>query len=107
MTIDSLKIVFSTLPEIAQAELLAKQLVERKLAACVNIIPNISSFYHWDEKIEQSNEVLLMIKTKEKLIVGIEDFFTKNHPYDIPELISCNIDGGSASYMEWLTASLK
>ena len=100
-------IVFTTMPDLTQAELLAEQLVKRKLASCVNIVPSVSSIYSWEGKIVRSKEVQLMLKTDLRLLTKIESYFTKHHPYDVPELISCNISGGSASYMDWLTASLK
>lgn len=100
------KLLISTAPSHELAESLANQLVEEKLAACVNIIPQLTSVYAWQGKIEQENESLLLIKTKAENFKLIQEFLNKSHPYDVPELISCNIDEVSASYGQWLLSAL-
>lgn len=104
---DNLCLALTTLPDLAQAEKLAEQLVEMQLAACVSILPNVSSVYRWDGKTVNSQEVQLVIKTHTQLVSKIDKYFAENHSYDLPELISCNIDGGSASYLQWLNSNLE
>ncbi|NVJ66524.1 MAG: divalent-cation tolerance protein CutA [Gammaproteobacteria bacterium] len=107
MNQQSYQLFISTAPDQATAESLARQLVAAKLAACVNLMPNVSSIYEWQGKIEQENEVVMLIKSKAKHFTEIEKFLVHKHPYDVPELISCNIDQVSASYGQWLTSALK
>lgn len=100
-------LVISTAPDALVAESLAKQLIEKQLAACVNLAPNIKSIYSWQNTIESSDEVLMLIKTAVKHFTVIERFLEQEHPYDVPEIISCNIEQISDSYGHWLTANLK
>ncbi len=106
MSISEFQLLLSTAPDQASAEMLARDLVTLKLAACVNLVPQVTSIYSWQDKIEQEQEVLLLIKSKADKFKAIEDWLDKNHPYDVPELISCNINEVSASYGQWLTNNL-
>ena len=101
------QIALCTAPDKSTAEKLAKMMVQEKLAACVNIVPNISSIYQWQDQIEQEPEVLMIIKTESRLIADIGDLLEQEHPYEVPELISCNIEQASGSYLHWLAESLK
>jgi periplasmic divalent cation tolerance protein len=100
------RLIFCTCPDINIAEHLAHALVSKKLAACVNIIPGLKSFYHWQEKIETSQECLLMIKSTEQNYVSIETFIKENHPYDCPEVIEIPIIQGLKGYLQWIDKSL-
>ena len=84
-----------------QAESLAGLLVERKLAACVQIVP-IRSFYEWKGEICRDEERLLLIKTRVSLYGDIEAFITQNHPYEVPEIVMCPITGGYNRYFAWI-----
>lgn len=87
-----LNIIYTTLSDLETAEKLAAQAIQEKLAACVNIIPKITSIYLWENKIEKSAECILLFKTtvtnKNKLMAWLE----KTHPYETPAIISINAD---------------
>lgn len=93
---------FVTVPNIEVAKNLSKGLVEKKLAACVNILPSITSIYEWEGKIEEDNELLLMIKTRSSRVDEISSFVRENHPYDVAEVISSTIENGNAPYLKWI-----
>ncbi|XP_064179790.1 protein CutA homolog isoform X1 [Anguilla rostrata] len=93
---------FVTCPNEQVAKDLARGMVEKKLAACVNIIPKITSIYQWQGKIEEDNEVLLMIKTRSSKVSALAEYVRSNHPYEVAEVISLPIDQGNPPYLKWL-----
>ncbi|KAJ8406722.1 hypothetical protein AAFF_G00296380 [Aldrovandia affinis] len=93
---------FVTCPNEQVAKDLARGIVEKKLAACVNIIPKITSVYEWQGKIEEDNEVLLMIKTRSSKVSALAEYVRSNHPYEVAEVISLPIDQGNPPYLKWL-----
>ena len=95
-------VVLITAPSKEVAREIARALVERKLAACVNIIPMIESIYAWEGKIEQDEEVLLLVKTREELLDALVPAAVALHPYDQPEVIALPIVTGSESYLAWI-----
>jgi NAD(P)H-hydrate epimerase len=101
-TSTGVSIVYITASDDNEATNIAKQLISLKLCACVNILPSIKSIYEWEGKIENSNEVLLMIKTKTILINDITVLVNNIHSYDIPEIISVPIINGSTKYINWI-----
>lgn len=100
----SYQLVLNTCPDQATAEKLAKQLVTEKLAACVNILPNLTSIYQWQGNIETANEYLLMIKTKRDQYQAIENWIKANHPYELPEIIAVSIEHGFPEYLQWINS---
>ena len=96
------QIVLSTAGSEEEARRIAHSLVERRLAACVNIVPHIESVYRWQEKIESGREWLLMIKTRAELFADVRDAIRALHSYECPECIAVNISDGSEQYLEWL-----
>jgi len=100
------KLVLSTAPDLPTAHTLAEGLIEKKLAACVNILPAIVSIYKWQGNVEQSQECQLIIKTNEIKLADIESFIQQNHPYDVPEVIALDIADGSKNYLDWVNQEL-
>jgi periplasmic divalent cation tolerance protein len=95
-------IVLSTCPSQETAESIAMSLVEKKLAACVNIIPGLASIYEWQGNIEKSQEFLLIIKTRNAVYPAVESAILDRHPYELPEIISIPLNNGSANYLSWI-----
>jgi len=85
----------------------AKHLVTEKLAACVNIVPNITSIYCWQDEIHCDNEVQLIIKTSEAQFTELSKEINQVHPYDVVEIIALNIQQGDKNYLDWISNSLK
>ena len=95
-------IAFVTVPNKDVGEKIAGGLVSAKLAACVNIIPGVTSVYEWEGKIEQDSELILKIKTRTSRIPELTEFVKSNHPYDVCEVITTTIDSGNPQYLDWL-----
>ncbi len=100
------KLVLTTAGSAEEAKKIAHALVKRKLAACVNIIPQVQSIYRWKEKVEEAEEWLLLIKTTGKAFTQIKDAITELHSYELPECICLAIEGGSAEYLKWIEDSM-
>jgi periplasmic divalent cation tolerance protein len=96
------RIVLSTAGSEEEARKIACELVERGLAACVNIVPQIESVYRWQGKIESSRESLLLIKTTVDQFEKVRDAISELHSYDLPECIALAIEDGSPEYLRWL-----
>lgn len=99
---DDFAVVMVTAPDMALARRLAKAALEAKLTACANIVPAAESHYWWEGEIEQSNEVLLIFKTRQVLLPKLERSIREIHPYDTPEFIALPLTGGSRKYLAWL-----
>lgn len=99
-------IILCTIDNIENARIISKNLVEEKLAACVNIIPNLTSVYTWENKIVEDKEYLMLIKTVKKYFEKIKTRIIELHPYEVCEVISVKIDEGSKPYLDWLKSSL-
>ena len=100
------RVVLTTLGHLEKAEQLARALVERRLAACVNIVGPIRSIYRWQGAIEDQQEYLLIIKTTSERAADLDRAFAELHPYDLPEHVELSIEGGSAAYLEWFSAQV-
>lgn len=96
------QLVFCTCPDQATAQNIAEQLVDKQLAACVNILPGITSVYQWQGKRETAQEHLLLIKTTYEVYDTLEKTLTELHPYELPEVIAVSIDRGSDAYLDWI-----
>jgi periplasmic divalent cation tolerance protein len=101
------RLVLTTCGSLEEGRSIAQALVERQLAACVNIIPQIESVYRWQGKVETANEFLLVIKTTAGAFDNLRTTLTKLHSYDVPECIEIAIEDGSTDYLEWIGESVQ
>ena len=99
-------IVLTTVPNIAEAESLASRIVEEKLAACVQILPQMTSVYVWEGKVQKENEHLLLIKTTNEKYSELEAFITSDHSYDVPEIVAVESVNVAEPYRHWLEEAL-
>ena len=95
-------VVFVTAANKAEAEKIARLLVEEKLAACVQILPEITSFYRWQEEVIEDKELLLLCKTTAENFVELEKTVRAHHSYEIPEIVAVPAAHCSESYLNWL-----
>ncbi|HYX52228.1 MAG TPA: divalent-cation tolerance protein CutA [Candidatus Limnocylindrales bacterium] len=96
------RIVMTTAGAPEEAKRIAHALVERRLAACVNIIPHIESVYRWQGKIEHASEWLLVIKTQAEAFDRLRDALKDLHSYEVPECVMLSIADGSQPYLDWI-----
>jgi periplasmic divalent cation tolerance protein len=101
------RLVLTTCGSQDEAQRIAKKLVEHRLAACINIVPQIESVYRWQGKVESATEWLLLIKTTAAAFERLRGALMKLHSYDVPECIEVAIEDGSAAYLEWIAESVK
>jgi periplasmic divalent cation tolerance protein len=101
------KLVLTTCSSLEEARTIANALLERRLAACVNIIPQIASLYRWQGKVETATEYLLIIKTTADAFNPLRDALIELHTYELPECIEIAIEDGSAAYLEWIGESVR
>ena len=97
-----IRVVLVTAPEAAVGRRIASTLVEERLAACVNLVPGISSIYRWDGGVQEDVEVLLVVKTSEARCSELADRVRELHPYELPEVLALTAAGGSAPYLDWV-----
>jgi periplasmic divalent cation tolerance protein len=100
------RIVLTTADSEDEARKIARALVERKLAACVNIVPQIESIYRWKDEVEEGREWLLLIKTTSAGFNRVREAIAELHSYDLPECICLEIEDGSSEYLDWIQASV-
>jgi len=99
-------VVYCTIPK-QDAKVLAHQLIQNRLAACVNIVDEVNSLFFWEGSVQDEKESLLIIKTKQSVFEKLEKFITKNHPYDVPEIIAMPIVNANLEYLNWLDDTVK
>lgn len=101
------RVVLSTVSSAGEARTIANALIEKQLAACVNIIGPIQSVYRWKGDIEESQEFLLLIKTNADSLSRLRDELVRLHSYEIPECIALGIESGLPAYLDWISESVK
>jgi periplasmic divalent cation tolerance protein len=95
-------IVFTTAANLFEAEALAEKIVREKLAACVQILPEMKSVYFWEGEVQKAPEHLLLIKTLPEKFDELEKFILANHSYDTPEIVSISAENVSEGYLNWI-----
>ena len=98
-------LVLTTIGAIEHAERLARQLVEERLASCVNLFPPMVSTYRWKGQVERDSEQQVIIKTTRDRLPALEARVKELHPYELPEFIVVPVEGGSQAYLDWVRAS--
>lgn len=101
------RIVLTTTGSRQEGEKIARALVERRLAACVNLVGPIASVYRWKEKVEKAEEFLLLIKTTAEFFPDVREAIAELHSYELPECIALPIEAGSADYLDWIEDSVE
>jgi periplasmic divalent cation tolerance protein len=96
------RIILTTAGSQEEAGKIAYALVERRLAACVNIVPRIESVYRWQGKVESATEWLLVIKTQTDLFERVRDAIKELHSYDLPECVMLEVSAGTQEYLDWI-----
>jgi periplasmic divalent cation tolerance protein len=96
------QIILCTCPDKDTGEKIARLLINDKLAACVNILPGITSIYLWQEQMESAQEHLLLIKANKSCYQAIETTIKMHHPYELPEIIAVSIENGLPEYLHWI-----
>jgi len=99
--------IFSTVDNEEAAGRIATALVKRRLAACVQIVPNLRSVYWWQGKVEEAGEYLLLIKSTREQYPALERAIRELHPYDCPELVGLKVETGLRAYLDWLQNEVK
>jgi len=102
-----IKIVLTTIDSADSARQLAQILVTERLAACVNIIPEVRSVYKWEGRLEESAELLLVIKTTPECLPALIDRIREAHPYDLPEAVALSVEDGLPDYLDWVMRQVR
>jgi periplasmic divalent cation tolerance protein len=100
------RIVLTTAASEEEAGKIARALVDRRLAACVNIVPQITSVYRWRDNVEEAREWLLLVKTTSAGFDQVRQAIADLHSYDVPECVCLTIEDGSLNYLEWIAESV-
>lgn len=100
-------VVLSAVGAQPDAERIARALVEERVAACVNIVPGVTSIYRWKGAVEQEGEVLLVIKTMAAQLDALKARLLELHPYELPEVVVLPIGGGHGAYLEWIAEQVR
>ncbi|MDK2124217.1 divalent-cation tolerance protein CutA [Parachitinimonas caeni] len=101
---ESIILVLCNVPDATCADLIAHQLVEQQLAACVNVLPPVRSIYRWQGKVEAATELPLLIKTTGRAYPALQSLILQQHPYEVPELIVLPLVDGLPAYFDWVRA---
>lgn len=100
-------IVLTTTPDIAEADALAEKIVASKLAACVQILPQMTSVYVWDGAVQRETEHLLLVKSRKDKYDELEALITANHRYTVPEIVAIDTERVAGPYLDWLNGILE
>ncbi len=101
------RLVLTTCGSIEEARTIARTLVERQLAACVNLVPQVESMYRWKGEVETATEVLLIIKTTADAFERLQAALAELHSYEVPECLALTVTDGSKPYLNWIDESVR
>jgi len=99
-------VILVTAPSVTEAEQIATLLLDRRLIACANLVPGVTSLFRWEGKIDRADEVLLVMKTRQDLVARVTQAVVEAHSYEVCEAIALPIIGGSEAYVRWIDESL-
>lgn len=99
-------VIMSTVSGATEGQKIAEELVNRSLAACVNVLPGVTSYYKWQGKTEVSNELVMLIKTRASNYGEVRDVIKELHSYEVPEIVALPITNGDESYLKWIDECL-
>src|SRR5210317_1175769 len=99
--------VLTTVELKSDAEKIAKNLVEKRLAACVQILGPLTSYFHWQGKLDTASEYLCLIKSRNDLFTELKNEIIRQHPYEVPEILAMPITKGTVNYLNWLASELE
>ena len=99
---DDFLLVLTTCEDPESARRLATKAIEAGLVACVNQLPGVNSFYLWEGQLQQTNEIMLLMKTRACVYERLEKLIKEAHPYELPEIIAVPIQHGSTEYLQWI-----
>jgi periplasmic divalent cation tolerance protein len=105
-TAEKFLVVLSTAPSMEEGRRIARELLDRRLVACVNLVPGVESLYRWEGKLEQSAEVLLIMKTAREREPHLQQAIQEIHGYAVPEALSLEVHGGLPLYLNWIGESV-
>lgn len=106
MTEAGVAVALTTVGSAADAERIARALVERRLAACVNVVAGVVSIYRWKDGVERDEERLLVVKTRADRVEPLREALVALHPYELPELVVLPVEAGHAPYLAWVRESV-
>lgn len=102
-----IQVVLCSFPDLPQARQIGTRLVEKQLAACVNLVPAVESIFRWQGEVSSDSEVLAVFKTSAERYPDLERELRRHHPYDVPEVVALPVERGSGSYLEWVCAETR
>ncbi len=103
----TVRVCLISAPDAETARRIARALVEERLAACVNVVPAVTSIYRWEGALQEDTELLLVAKTTEARLPALAERLAVIHPYTLPELVALAPSGGSARYLDWVRAETR
>jgi len=105
--VSDVRIVLITAPDLAVAAGLGRALVEERLAACANLVPQVTSIYRWEGAVQEDSEVLMVVKTSAGRVAALTERVLALHPYEVPEVLVLPVESGAAAYLDWVRASVE
>jgi len=105
-TTPEVMVVLTTAPDAATAGRIAEALVAERLAACVNVVENVSSIYRWKGTVQREREVLMVTKTTSEAVERLRERLVELHPYEVPEVLALAVSGGHSPYLDWVGAEV-